>query len=75
MSLPGDRYEYEFTMLLRASRQGVALAQVPITKVYEPGNPSSPFRPLADSARIYAPLLAFVASSFSLASSMRTSGV
>lgn len=65
LSLPGDRYEYEFTMLLRASRQGVALAQVPITKVYEPGNPSSHFRPLADSARIYAPLLAFVASSFS----------
>lgn len=28
-----------------------------------------------ESARIYAPLLAFVASSFSLASSMRTSGV
>lgn len=37
---------------------------MPITKVYEPGNPSSHFRPLADSARIY-PLLAFVASSFS----------
>ncbi|WP_421084339.1 GtrA family protein [Rothia nasimurium] len=63
--LPGDRYEYEFTMLLRASRHGVELAQVPITKVYEPGNPTSHFQPIRDSLRIYAPLLLFLASSFS----------
>lgn len=63
--LPGDRYEYEFNMLLRASRCGVELAQVPITKVYEPGNPTSHFNPVLDSLRIYAPLLAFLAASFS----------
>ncbi|WP_237188872.1 bifunctional glycosyltransferase family 2/GtrA family protein [Rothia nasimurium] len=65
LALPGDRYEYEFTMLLRATRHGVQLAQVPITKVYEPGNPTSHFQPVRDSLRIYAPLLLFLASSFS----------
>ncbi|MFC6353415.1 GtrA family protein [Rothia nasimurium] len=65
LDLPGDRYEYEFNMLLRASRFGVQLTQVPITKVYEPGNPTSHFNPVRDSLRIYAPLLAFLAASFS----------
>ncbi|CNJ45458.1 Uncharacterised protein [Mycobacterium tuberculosis] len=51
-------------MLLRATRADVDLVQVPIVKVYEPGNPTSHFRPLQDSAVIYAPLLAFLASSF-----------
>ena len=50
-------------MLLRASRAGVELIELPIVKVYEPGNPSSHFRPLRDSARIYAPLLGFLVSS------------
>ena len=62
--IPGDKYEYEFSMLLRATRADVELVQVPIVKVYEPGNPTSHFRPLQDSALIYAPLLAFLASSF-----------
>lgn len=64
LQIPGDKYEYEFSMLLRATRADVELVQVPIVKVYEPGNPTSHFRPLQDSARIYAPLLLFLASSF-----------
>ena len=64
LQIPGDKYEYEFSMLLRATRAEVELVQVPIVKVYEPGNPTSHFRPLQDSALIYAPLLAFLASSF-----------
>ena len=62
LQIPGDKYE--FSMLLRATRADVELVQVPIVKVYEPGNPTSHFRPLQDSALIYAPLLAFLASSF-----------
>lgn len=62
LQIPGDKYE--FSMLLRATRAEVELVQVPIVKVYEPGNPTSHFRPLQDSARIYAPLLLFLASSF-----------
>ena len=64
LQIPGDKYEYEFSMLLRATRADVELVQVPIVKVYEPGNPTSHFRPLQDSALIYAPLLLFLASSF-----------
>lgn len=64
LNIPGDKYEYEFTMLLRATRAGVNLVQVPIVKVYEPGNPTSHFRPVRDSALIYAPLIGFLASSF-----------
>ncbi|MDF1488896.1 bifunctional glycosyltransferase family 2/GtrA family protein [Tessaracoccus caeni] len=61
-TLPGDRFEYEFQMLLRAPESGVRLATVPIETIYTDGNSSSHFRPLRDSARIYAPLLRFAGS-------------
>ncbi|PZU46606.1 MAG: dolichyl-phosphate beta-D-mannosyltransferase [Microbacterium sp.] len=61
-TLPGDRFEYEFAMLLRARAAGVDLVEVPIDTVYLDGNNASHFRPLVDSARVYGPLLAFTAS-------------
>lgn len=61
-SVPGDRFEYEFAMLLRARDAGFGIVEVPIATVYLDGNASSHFRPLADSARIYAPLARFAAS-------------
>jgi len=61
--VPGDRYEYELSALLRAHELGMVVEQVEITTVYEPGNTSSHFRPLQDSARIYAPLLRFMGAS------------
>ena len=61
--VPGDRYEYELSALLRAHELGMAVEQVEIATVYEPGNTSSHFRPLRDSARIYAPLLRFTGAS------------
>ena len=61
-SLPGDRFEYEFRMLLAAPGAGIDLVEVPISTIYLDENSSSHFRPLADSARIYAPLLRFSAS-------------
>ncbi|ARD42569.1 bifunctional glycosyltransferase family 2/GtrA family protein [Actinomyces gaoshouyii] len=64
-SVPGDRYEYELSALLRARELGMTVEEVEITTVYEPGNPSSHFRPIADSARIYTPLLRFIAASMS----------
>ncbi|CAI9390444.1 bifunctional glycosyltransferase family 2/GtrA family protein [Microbacterium sp. T2.11-28] len=60
--LRGDRFEYEFAMLLRARETGIALAEVPIATVYLEGNASSHFRPLSDSVRVSAPLLRFTAS-------------
>lgn len=62
-SVPGDRYEYELSALLRAHELGLVVEQVEIATVYEPGNTSSHFRPLQDSARIYAPLLRFMGAS------------
>ena len=59
----GDRYEYELSALLRAHELGMAVEQVEIATVYEPGNTSSHFRPVQDSARIYAPLLRFMGAS------------
>ena len=63
MEVPGNRYEYELSALLRARELGMAVEEVEIATVYEPGNASSHFRPLQDSARIYAPLLRFTGAS------------
>lgn len=61
--VPGERYEYELNVLLHARRADWRIDVVPISTVYHDGNSSSHFRPLVDSARIYAPLLRFCASS------------
>jgi putative flippase GtrA len=62
-SVPGERYEYELQVLLRAGRAGIALEPVPIATIYLDDNASSHFRPVADSLRVYAPLLLFLGSS------------
>lgn len=56
--VPGDRFEYELNLLLAAGDAGLRVDQVPIETIYLADNESSHFRPLADSARIYRPLLA-----------------
>lgn len=61
--VPGDRFEYELTVLLRAARSRRPIIEVPISTIYLEGNASSHFRPLVDSVRVYAPLLLFSASS------------
>lgn len=63
LSLPGDRFEYEFNMLLESKRAGIALVEEPIETVYLNGNKSSHFRPIQDSLRIYAPFVSFMAGS------------
>ncbi|MEU8662843.1 bifunctional glycosyltransferase family 2/GtrA family protein [Actinoplanes philippinensis] len=61
--VPGDRFEYELKLLLRAARERLPVEEVEIATVYLDGNSSSHFRPVIDSARIYGPLLAFAGSS------------
>lgn len=56
-TVEGGRYETEMEMLVRAVRDGARLAPVPIETRYEPGNASSHFRKVRDSARIYLRLL------------------
>jgi glycosyltransferase involved in cell wall biosynthesis len=61
--VPGERYEYELNLLLEAKQAGYAIRTVGIATVYLDHNSGSHFRPFADSVRIYAPLLKFLASS------------
>ena len=63
LEVQGDRYEYELRVLLHLAKFRHPVTQIPIETFYEAGNPTSHFRPLQDSARIWAPLLKFAASS------------
>ncbi|WP_024286593.1 bifunctional glycosyltransferase family 2/GtrA family protein [Cellulomonas sp. KRMCY2] len=62
-TVPGDRFEYELTVLLRAQGAGYRIEEVGIETIYLEQNASSHFRPLADSLRVLAPLLRFLLSS------------
>jgi glycosyltransferase involved in cell wall biosynthesis len=46
-------FEYNLSTLLAAAAAGDTIVEMPIRTIYEPGNPSSHFRPLHDSIRIY----------------------
>lgn len=61
---PGDRYEYEMRtlMAMAADRGSPRIRTVPVTAVYEEGNPTSSFRPVRDSLRVLRPVGAFLAS-------------
>jgi len=63
LALPGERYEYEMTMLAHLCRSGWPPIEIPIETVYLEGNRSSHFDPIRDSMRIYFVLLRFYASS------------
>lgn len=49
MAIPGDRYDYEIRMLVAAARTMGGVTEVPIATIYDKGNTSSHFRPLADT--------------------------
>lgn len=63
LALPGERYEYEMTVLAHLSRHAIPLIEVPIQTIYIDDNRSSSFNPLRDSMRIYFVLARFYASS------------
>ncbi|MFJ6456281.1 GtrA family protein [Paenarthrobacter sp. NPDC091669] len=65
VTVRGQRYEYELNLLLEAKRAGYGIECVEIATVYLDHNLGSHFRPVADSLRIYAPLLKFLGSSLS----------
>ncbi|WP_254910189.1 glycosyltransferase family 2 protein [Micromonospora sp. NBS 11-29] len=60
-TVPGDRFEYEMNVLLHAVREGLPVEQVDIATHYHAGNSGSHFSALADSVRIYRPLVGFAA--------------
>lgn len=61
--IPGERFEYEMNMLLTANKAGYPITEEYIDTVYLDENKSSHFRPVADSLRIYYPILLFSTSS------------
>ncbi|WES64822.1 glycosyltransferase family 2 protein [Microbacter sp. GSS18] len=63
LEVPGERFEYEQNVLLRAHRAGIATREMAVETVYLDDNASSHFRPVADSLRIVLPLVLFGGSS------------
>jgi len=63
VALPGERYEYEMTVLAHLCRHGHAPLEVPVSTIYIDNNRSSHFNPVRDSMRIYFVLVRFYASS------------
>ncbi len=51
-AIGGERYEYEMNMLIRAARERVALAQVPIRTVYFNNNAGSHLHAVRDTWRV-----------------------
>lgn len=51
--IPGERFEYEMTVLIDLSRTKVKLTPVSIETIYENENAGSHFNPIKDSIRIY----------------------
>lgn len=49
LTLPGERYDYEIGMLVNETLSSEGCREIPIKTVYENGNRSSHFRPLADT--------------------------
>lgn len=56
LAIPKNQYDFELAALILFARKN-KLREVVIKTIYEPGNPSSHFRKLQDSAKIYAVLL------------------
>ncbi|MGD8195402.1 GtrA family protein [Herbiconiux sp. P18] len=63
VGLPGDRFEYELTVLLESRAAGHRIEELEIDTVYLERNASSHFRPVVDSWRVLRPLLRYAASS------------
>jgi glycosyltransferase involved in cell wall biosynthesis len=63
VALPGERYEYEMTVLAHLCRHGHAPLEMPVSTIYIDNNRSSHFNPVRDSMRIYFVLVRFYASS------------
>lgn len=62
VAVKANGYQFELETLINASRKK-AIKEVPITTVYEPGNPTSHFNPFFDSLQIYYVLFRGVISS------------
>ena len=56
LKVPGDRYDFEFNVLLGIKRNNLQFEEIPIETIYENKNKVSHFRPIKDSILIYKPI-------------------
>ena len=52
LTVSGDRFEYETSMLITAKKERIGITQVPIKTVYVDGNKNTHFNPIKDSLKI-----------------------
>lgn len=60
MEAPGERFEYDSSVLLETRRHDISILQFPIQTIYIKGNESSHFHPILDSIRIYFLILRYL---------------
>lgn len=63
LAIGGDRYEYEMNVLLQCAQKKIPIREETIQTVYFDNNARSHFSTFRDSARVYANILKFAASS------------
>lgn len=63
LKIDGNRYEYEFNILLNMKEENIVYTQMDIETIYENKNESSHFRVIRDSILIYKPVCKFLISS------------
>ncbi len=63
LKVSANGYEFEMEMLVGLGNRAGSVQEIPITTLYEPGNPSSHFNPVLDSMRIYYVFLRYTVSS------------
>ena len=63
LKVPGERYEYEMNMLIRAAKSNLLIKEVTIQTVYLDENKHSHFKPFVDSFRVYREFIEFGLSS------------
>ena len=63
LSIDGDRFEYEMNVLLKCSRRGILIKEIPIQTIYIENNSHSHFHTIKDSYRIYKEIIKFCFSS------------
>lgn len=63
LQIEGNRYEYEFNILLKINEDNISYEEIKIDTIYEEKNKQSHFKPIKDSILIYKPIIKFVKSS------------
>lgn len=62
-SVEGERFEYEFNLLLQARKCRMEIIQLPISTIYENNNEGTHFRAVTDSISVITPMIKFLAAS------------